>query len=423
LFFDKAEKYTQGLFLSRLRNIERICESVHSSDYFQMQHFISDAKWDARQVMDHVAVRTSITLPKRKLTGLIIDETGTVKKGDKSVGVGWQYCGNVGKISNSQVAVMACLSNGDFASMVDARLFLPKDWCNNAERCEEAGIPEHERHYRTKLELAREIILNQIKLGSDFDFVSADGFYGNDPEFASSIEDMGYLYMLDVHADQPIYFEQPEIKVPARKSNKGRTPTIAKPDKKSIRVDKYAESLDAEKWIKIKVRNTCKGTLTAYYHFAKVFIWNKTRNTIERRLLVIRRTKTKKGFENKYSFTNANFEQYTKQAIAYMQAQRFFVEHCIKESKQVLGMSQFQTRKWKAWYHQIAINLMVACFLLKEKLRCFEDLPLLSAWDIKDWICYNLYTQLNRDEMIELIFLRHYKRQKDINQAFMKNSF
>ena len=70
-------------------------------------------------------------MPKRKLTGLIIDESGWVKKGNKSVGVCWQYCGNVGKVSNSQVAVLACLSNGDFASMVDARLYLPQDWCDD----------------------------------------------------------------------------------------------------------------------------------------------------------------------------------------------------------------------------------------------------------------------------------------------------
>jgi len=130
-FFDKAEKYTKRIFLSRERNIERICESQLDMEYFQMQHFISHSNWDARAVIDKSAMETSQALPKRKLTGLIIDETGSVKKGDKSVGIGWQYCGNVGKIANSQVAVMACLSNGDFASMVDARLYPPKDWCND----------------------------------------------------------------------------------------------------------------------------------------------------------------------------------------------------------------------------------------------------------------------------------------------------
>jgi SRSO17 transposase len=60
-----------------------------------------------------------------------------------------QYCGNVGKIAKSQVAVFACLSNGDFASIVDARLYLPLDWCNDPARCQEAGIPKGNRTFKT----------------------------------------------------------------------------------------------------------------------------------------------------------------------------------------------------------------------------------------------------------------------------------
>lgn len=386
-----------------------------------MQHFITEAKWDARAVIDKVATQTSQILPKMKLTGLIIDESGTIKKGDKSVGVARQYCGNVGKIDNSQVAVMACLSNGDFASMVDAQLYLPIDWCDNPERCDEAGIPEEHREFKTKLDLAYEIILNQLELGVQFDFIGADGFYGNDPEFASKIDDLGYLYMLDVHCDQQVFIDAPDLFIPEKKGVRGRTPKLVKPDKESIRVDTYCQGLKYNQWKEIKVRNTAKGFLKGKYHFTKVFIWNKTRDTIERRLLVIRKTKTKKGLEIKYSFTNANLEQYTEKVIAYMQAQRFFVEHCIKESKQVLGMSQFQTRKWQAWQHQIAINIMTACFILKEKLFCFDDLPLLSAWDIREWICFTLYKKRTNKEMIDLIFLRHVKRQQDINYSYSKD--
>jgi len=385
-----------------------------------MQHFITESKWDARAVIDKVAIQTSQTLPKKKLTGLIIDETGTVKKGDKSVGVGWQYCGNVGKTANSQVAVMACLSNGDFASMIDSRLYLPKDWCNNPERCNKAGIPKKYRKFKTKLDLAYDIILNQIKLGTQFEFIGADGYYGNDPELASKIDDLGYLYLFDIHSDQLIFLEKPELIIPEKKGLRGRTPKLAKPNKQSIRVDEYCKGLENNQWKELKVRNTAKGVLKGKYHFQNVFIWNKTQNTIERRLLVIRKTYSKEGEEIKYSFTNANLEQYTEKSIAYMQAQRFFVEHCIKESKQVLGMSQFQTRKWQAWQHQVALNIMTACFILKEKIFCFDDMPLLSAWDIREWICFTLYKKRTDEEMIELIFLRHLKRQQDINYSFSK---
>jgi len=113
------------------------------------------------------------------MTELIIDESGWVKKGDKSVGVGHQYYRNVGEVSNSQVAVFACLNNGDFASMIDARLYLPKSWDKDAERRHEAGISKEEMAFRTKLELAAEIVNHEKEKGIAFDFITADGYYGN----------------------------------------------------------------------------------------------------------------------------------------------------------------------------------------------------------------------------------------------------
>jgi len=101
-----------------------------------------------------------------------------------------------------------------------------------------------------------------------------------------------------------------------------------------------------------------------------------------------------------------------------MQAQRYFVEHCIKESKYILGMNEFQTRKWQAWQHQIAGNIMVSCFFLKEKLLCFDDLPLLSAADIRDWLFFKFFQTRTDEEMIELMLLRHLRRQKDINRYY-----
>ena len=307
-FFAKAEIYAQGLLLSEIRNIEKLSETMNSN-YYQMQHFITESAWSGRELIDQVAQEVNSLLPKGKLTGLIIDESGWVKKGLKSVGVGHQYCGNVGKLSNSQVAVFAALNNGDFSSMVDARLFLPEDWCVDSKRCDEAGIPESERTFKTKLELAYEIVKHQSNQ-IDFDFVSADGYYGNDADFARKINELGYLYMLDIHVNQSIYIEPVELEIPARKSTKGPTPKKLKATKPAISVTDYMSELTDEQWQKLTVRNTTKGKLTGYYHFAKVYIWNKSIDQIEQRLLVIRKTMTtEKETEIKFSFTNANLEQ------------------------------------------------------------------------------------------------------------------
>jgi hypothetical protein len=122
--------------------------------------------------------------------------------------------------------------------------------------------------------------------------------------------------------------------------------------------------------------------------------------------------------EYKYSFTNANLAQYTPAGIAYMQAQRFFVEHCIKECKQILGMDQFQTRKWLAWQHQIALNFPVSSFLMKEKIEQADDIPLLSARDIKDMIVFKLFRQITDEQFVDTMFERHIRRQQDINYAY-----
>jgi hypothetical protein len=106
-----------------------------------------------------------------------------------------------------------------------------------------------------------------------------------------------------------------------------------------------------------------------------------------------------------------------------MQAERYFVEHCIKESKHIPGIDQFQTREWLAWQHQVALNLLVSSFILKEKLICFEDTPLLSARDIKEFIVLELYKKMSKDQMIDRIFNRHLIRQRDINRSFKKEGF
>jgi len=80
--YGKARQYTQGLLVSQRRNIEQISDTMAGLDYFQLQHFITESNWDADEVINKVAMEVSTVLPKRKLTGLIIDESGWVKKGD-----------------------------------------------------------------------------------------------------------------------------------------------------------------------------------------------------------------------------------------------------------------------------------------------------------------------------------------------------
>lgn len=354
----------------QLFNIERIREDL-DVNYHQMRHFIAKYNWGDRSFIAQVSREVNSILSKRKLTGWIIDESWWGKKGNKSVGVGWQYCGNVGKISNSQVAVFACLSNGEFASMVYPGLYLPEDWCDDTDRSNEVGLPNENMAFKTKMEIAVDIIHQQIKNGVYFDYV------GNDANLARAIDQMDYMYMLDIHSDPKISLTRTELFLPERKSNREPAPQRLKASIPYMSVSEYMQSLLPTDREKIKVRNTAKGKLTGKYYFVQVFVWHKGIKQVEPRILVFLKTLSAKNIiEIKYSFTNANLEQYRHQAP------RFFVEHCIKESKQIQRLDQLQTRKWLAWQHQVALNFLVSSFILKEKLRCFEDLPLLLARDI-----------------------------------------
>ncbi len=405
--------------LSELNNIERISETLDTK-YHKLQHFITESNWSAREVIDEVASNVNSMMPQDTLTGLLIDESGWVKKGTKSVGVGHQYCGNVGKTANSQVAVFGCLCNKKYASLVDTRLYLPKSWTTDEERCEEAGIPLEEREFKTKPELALDIITHQLAQGVSFDYIGADGLYGNDIAFARGIDNLGQIYMLDIHSSQHVYLEKPELYLPERKSSKGPAPKKLKASTSSIAVKDYIETLGPKDWQLIKIRHSAKGMLKGSFHFTKVYIWDKNINSVEQRLLVISKRQTKNGEEVKYSFTNASLVQYTEKVIAQMQAQRFFIEHNFKEQKQILGMDQFQTRKWLSWYHQAALNMMVGSFMMKEKLLLKEDVPLLSARDIMDFLVFKFYKEMTEERMFDKIMERHRKRQMDINYCYSK---
>lgn len=156
--------------------MERMEEQVANSEYRAYQHFISNSKWDYEGLQMEVAQNTSKLLSQQKEihhqpVGYIVDESAHLKGGGKSVGVSRQYAGVIGKVDNSQVGVYASLVNGTSASIINERIFLPKTWTKDSKRCEDAKIPIEFRTYKTKPELALDMIKQDISRGVSFDWV------------------------------------------------------------------------------------------------------------------------------------------------------------------------------------------------------------------------------------------------------------
>ena len=137
-----CQQYVKGLFHGCRSNVERMNERLPASSYDALPRFISESTWDGQRVMDEVARRVPATLAEvAGEQGLLPDACGWEKAGHKSVGVGRQYLGQEGNISNGQVGVFAVLSRGTSAGLVGGQLFLPAAWCTNAARCVRARVP------------------------------------------------------------------------------------------------------------------------------------------------------------------------------------------------------------------------------------------------------------------------------------------
>lgn len=421
-----AIEYIKGLFQAgkKERNIERMCEKVAQSDYHRIQHFISESPWDASAVMGRAAQDTNELFKRFSSVGLIIDESGEEKKGSHSVGVAPQYCGNIGKIANSQVGVYGCLAAGKYANLIDTRLYLPREWTDDSARCKKAGIPKEHQQFKKKTELALEIICSQRKAGIRFDWVGADAFYGNDYDFLKKLDKYGELFVIDIHSDQHIFLEKPQIAVPEKKGLRGRQPALLKADKEAMAVNSYVQDLRSKDWKSVKLRDGAKGELKSKVHVQKVYTWNKEDENVCERLLIIRRTRKKNGkVETKYALSNAKEAQYKWEELALMQAQRFWIEHALKEAKQQIGMSEYQVRGWLAWHHHMAMVMKALYFVLSEKILHQNDIPLLSAYDLRQMmIHYYAEKTLSKETLIKQMKKRHRQRQNDIDKYYQKKA-
>lgn len=385
-----SELYISGLIKTERgkRNMERMHEELEMSGngYQQLQQFITDSPWDALGLIRSIGQNTSKLYADQpgydvKDVGYIIDESAHLKKGEHSVGVSRQYAGVIGKVDNCQVGVYSSLVWQNNTSLINCRLFLPECWAEDEERCQKAGVPEDQRTHKTKPQLALEMLKADIEAGIQFGWVGGDGLYGHGHELNYAIEDMGLTFLLDVHKDQAVYLQEPKIFLPKKKPGRGRMPTVLRALGETTIVDGYRKKLDEKQWEEVEVRETTKGTLKLFIHTAQVWVWDEKESHARKRVLVISRNDADNKI--KYSLSNADMTIIPLQQLAYMQAQRYWIERAFQDSKSELGMSDYQVRKWSGWHHHMALVILAMSFIVKERVQNKTDYPLLSCRDIR----------------------------------------
>ena len=242
------------------KNMERMVEVVPDSDEQALQHFLSNSNWKERNVLDQVALEVDQLIGGTEDSALLIDESGISKKGTKSVAVSRQWNGRLGKVDNCQVGVFAALSRGPFATLIDTRLYLPSKWTDDKARCDAVEIPTEAQHFKTKPELALEMIQHARELGVRYSWVGADGLYGNDPSFLRALDEQGEVFLIDVHKDQRVYLENPEPRVLESSPRRGRKSCRRQSKITPIRVDQWVKQQLKSAWGKVTLRESTKDT-------------------------------------------------------------------------------------------------------------------------------------------------------------------
>lgn len=425
---DKAFHYLSGLFQSerKNRNIERMVEKVTASNYDSQQHFITNSPWDREGLLRAMGKNVSDKLKSHGLIGCTVDEKAHLKKGDKSAGVARQYAGCSGKVDNCQVGVYLSLTAHKYSSLTNARLYLPEVWTSDKQRCLKAGIPKEKIEFKTKQQLALEMIKEHIENGVHFDFINGDGLYGNGYEFSKGIDALNKKYVLDVHSNQTIFVQQPVIAVPQREAHqRGRMATKLKANIPDMSVSEYNNTLRKSDFKKVQIRKSTKGWLTAYIHVKEIWVWDEYNGDKQafKQTLVIKRPIHKKD-KLKFALSNIPQQEQSIELFAFMQAQRFWVEKCFRDDSHDLGMSDYQVRTYNGWNNHMALTFLAMEYILNQKLKFKSDFQLLSCNDVRELLVELI--QNNKEcfnTKFEWMISRHSKREKDINRYYKKNEY
>ena len=411
---EKARQYACGLMQAGSRkNMDRMAEVVPESKSRNLQQFLTHSKWDYRDVIDHVARDVDELLGDERNACFLIDESGFAKQGKMSVGVSRQWLGRLGKVDNGQVAVFGALANGQYVAPVDVRLYLPEEWVNGPKRCERGCVPENERKFRTKIELALEMVLHAKETGLRYGWVGADAGYGKGPGFCFALDEMGEIFVVDLHSDFHVYLKDPKPYLPEKGNNRGRPFTRYQSEQESIEVQDLVKSIPERSWKTMTLRKTTRGVLRVRICRFKVYVWDRESNRVQCWILIGTKSLGSNP-DTKISLTNAP-ERTSLKRLGWMQRQRYWVERAFEDAKSECGMADYQVRKWSAWHHHMALVMMAMLFMLSERIYHKDTHPLLSCSDIEELLARFLPRRdVNEEEVLFQMEERHRQRQKAI---------
>lgn len=364
-------RYIVGQFSTLERkSIEPMALAVEGGNVRSLQRFITNVSWDEEKMVrtHHVLVNDDMGDPNAVI---IFDESAFPKKGDDSVGVARQYCGNTGKIDNCQVGVFAAYASPHGYVLLDKRLFIPEKWFSDSytEKRAICRVPD-EANFKTKPQLAAEMFQKIHHEGIlPFKYVVADSFYGRNPEFLDPIDAcVGITYFVSVPSDTLCWIREPvmEEKHYLYKGETKAKKMLRENEKAPVTIEAFANTVNTYFWYHRIVSEGAKGPIT--YEFTKRRVTLCKDGLPDKTVwLIIKRTH---GDDSNYSYYISNAPISTRlKTFVWLSGIRWAIEQCFEETKTELGMDQYEVRKYPGWNHHMLTCMLAHFFLWHLRIR------------------------------------------------------
>ncbi len=328
------------------------CDASHQ----RLLHFAADSPWrdwDARQVAArHVVAAMSAREP---VTTWIIDDTGFLKQGTHSVGVQRQYTGTAGKITNCQIGVTLSVATRSAHAPIDAELYLPESWASDPLRRKECKVPD-EVGFKTKHELALDMIARAVDAGIPGQILLGDSGYGDSYALRETVRVLGFDYALGIHATTTLWLLD---RAGRRRGDAQRARAVAL-------------SLGRKAFRRITWREGTKGKLSSQFALRRVKVAHDDGTDAGARepLWLLIEWPDGEKEPTKYALTTLPRTMSKKQIVRIVK-ERWRTEAVYQEMKSELGLDHFEGRSFRGWHHHVSVVLCCYAFVVGERLRHF----------------------------------------------------
>lgn len=342
-----------------------------SAKHQSLLHFVGQSAWSDEALLTRVRDWVLPRMIERggPITVWIVDDTGFPKKGKHSVGVARQYCGQLGKQDNCQVAVSLSIANETASLPVAWRLYLPELWTQAPELRQKAKIPDSVV-FHTKPRIALDQIQAAADAGTPTGVILADAGYGADGAFRAGLSELGLVYVVGVQPTLSLWRPGAAPLPPKAWSGTGRPPSLLRRshEHRPLSARALAEELPAEAWQTVRWREGSNADLAS--RFAAVRVrpasrdYNRTEPRAEEWLLIEWPEDDAKPL--KYWLSTLPGDTSLRELVATAKL-RWRIERDFRELKQELGLGHFEGRGWRGFHHHASLCIAAYGFLVSER--------------------------------------------------------